>query len=461
MSQTNNSPPPSVLPVESELPVESSSLSNDNVDQEELNAENLNWVNTNYDEFASFDPASISRKTRRRTNKQEQSILETAFQTNQRPDIATREKLAKELGMGTRAIQIWFQNKRQTLKKKKAEPLIVPVHSDQEEDSDEKGPGFTVLKISDCRVVKRPQISWPENAKTSPPLKADVEIPVYHRKKSCGYPSREVDLQEHKRRKSFSRNIPQLNTSQQLLVSESTAYESEGVRGSIERRRLSDLSDYSNPLPLTPETPSTTFIDKPIPSLSKGAFLLSPSFSATCATNALTTIEPLNSTNSQSTKGVSSGWSPVRSQAYTPLSPFSHSPQSFQLPPITPIQGPGISPLAYQHNSHTNPSSMDPLILPPPLIPEESTHHGVSDGHSRHQPLPSLRTLPENHDLSLSPLVLRDPASPMIHFPGSSSKMMTNQGQTSPFFLSDPMAPLSLKFSSIDEAQKEKIRPRV
>ncbi|ORX90523.1 Homeodomain-like protein, partial [Basidiobolus meristosporus CBS 931.73] len=56
-------------------------------------------------------------KTRRRTNKQEQAILESSFKINQRPDIATRESLAKELGMSTRAIQIWFQNKRQTLKK--------------------------------------------------------------------------------------------------------------------------------------------------------------------------------------------------------------------------------------------------------------------------------------------------------------------------------------------------------
>ncbi|KAK9702199.1 hypothetical protein K7432_011362 [Basidiobolus ranarum] len=133
-----------------------------------------------------------------------------------------------------------------------------------------------------------------------------------------------------------------------------------------------------------------------------------------------------------------------------------------QIPPITPVQGPGISPLAYQHSPHMNPYNMDPLILPPPLVPDESTNrHKIPSGHARNHSLPSIRTLPENHDLSLSPLVLKDASSPMVYFPGSASKLMASQDAASPMFLPDPISPSSLKLSSIDQAQKEKIRPRV
>ncbi|ORX90776.1 hypothetical protein K493DRAFT_150032, partial [Basidiobolus meristosporus CBS 931.73] len=56
-------------------------------------------------------------KKRRRTNRQEQVVLERSFQANSRPDTTTREKLASQLGMTMRAVQIWFQNKRQTTKR--------------------------------------------------------------------------------------------------------------------------------------------------------------------------------------------------------------------------------------------------------------------------------------------------------------------------------------------------------
>jgi len=77
----------------------------------------LNWVNalpSHFDTTSSEHP----RKRRRRTNREELEILEDAFAKNFLPDAATRQELSERLGMSVRAVQIWFQNRRQTLRKK-------------------------------------------------------------------------------------------------------------------------------------------------------------------------------------------------------------------------------------------------------------------------------------------------------------------------------------------------------
>lgn len=58
------------------------------------------------------------KQRRRRTNREELSILEAAFRENHLPDARARELLAEKLAMTTRAVQVWFQNKRQTMRKR-------------------------------------------------------------------------------------------------------------------------------------------------------------------------------------------------------------------------------------------------------------------------------------------------------------------------------------------------------
>ncbi|KAF9389372.1 hypothetical protein CPC16_005827 [Podila verticillata] len=77
----------------------------------------LNWVNALPSHFETTVP-SLPRKRRRRTNREELEILEDAFARNLLPDAATRQQLGARLGMSVRAVQIWFQNRRQTLRKK-------------------------------------------------------------------------------------------------------------------------------------------------------------------------------------------------------------------------------------------------------------------------------------------------------------------------------------------------------
>ncbi|KAF9404471.1 hypothetical protein BGZ94_004153, partial [Podila epigama] len=77
----------------------------------------LNWVNALPSHFEST-VTNLPRKRRRRTNREELEILEDAFARNLLPDAATRQQLGARLGMSGRAVQIWFQNRRQTLRKK-------------------------------------------------------------------------------------------------------------------------------------------------------------------------------------------------------------------------------------------------------------------------------------------------------------------------------------------------------
>ncbi|KAF9196020.1 hypothetical protein BGZ50_002528 [Haplosporangium sp. Z 11] len=97
----------------------------------------LNWVNalpSHFDSASSGHP----RKRRRRTNREELEILEDAFAKNLLPDAATRQELGERLGMNVRAVQIWFQNRRQTLRKKS---ISSSVHDAGSEDDVSRSEG--------------------------------------------------------------------------------------------------------------------------------------------------------------------------------------------------------------------------------------------------------------------------------------------------------------------------------
>ena len=51
-------------------------------------------------------------KRRRRTSPTELAILEEEYRLNQKPDQGERAKVAQRLGMTSRAIQVWYQNRR-------------------------------------------------------------------------------------------------------------------------------------------------------------------------------------------------------------------------------------------------------------------------------------------------------------------------------------------------------------
>ncbi|KAG0348004.1 hypothetical protein BG004_006380 [Podila humilis] len=101
----------------------------------------LNWVNALPSHFEATVPC-LPRKRRRRTNREELEILEDAFARNLLPDAATRQQLGARLGMSVRAVQVWFQNRRQTLRKKSISSSTHTGSSEDDvsnSDSDSKG----------------------------------------------------------------------------------------------------------------------------------------------------------------------------------------------------------------------------------------------------------------------------------------------------------------------------------
>ncbi|KAJ3043831.1 hypothetical protein HDV00_004239 [Rhizophlyctis rosea] len=83
----------------------------------------LKWFTSTQQHFNPDDSTPLDRKRRRRTTKNEQDILEAVFRETPLPNAALREQLANETGMTPRGVQVWFQNRRQSLKKKIAERI--------------------------------------------------------------------------------------------------------------------------------------------------------------------------------------------------------------------------------------------------------------------------------------------------------------------------------------------------
>ncbi|KAJ9122582.1 hypothetical protein QFC22_002011 [Naganishia vaughanmartiniae] len=85
------------------------------------------------------------QKKRRRTSPEELKILEDAYLVNTLPSSEDRTRLAERTGMTPRAVQIWFQNKRQTEKRKLTQSMypnvmIIPIHRHQH-SVEQPGPG--------------------------------------------------------------------------------------------------------------------------------------------------------------------------------------------------------------------------------------------------------------------------------------------------------------------------------
>lgn len=58
---------------------------------------------------------------RRRFNDEQIKSLENMFETESRPELRTKQQLAKRLGLEPRQVAIWFQNKRARSKSKQLE----------------------------------------------------------------------------------------------------------------------------------------------------------------------------------------------------------------------------------------------------------------------------------------------------------------------------------------------------
>jgi hypothetical protein len=124
--------------------------------------------------FPGGFPDQHNKKKRQRTSPDQLAILEQIFQTDKMPSQQTRVQLADQLGMSSRRVQIWFQNKRAKVKRGLGkssdgfqQPPMSP-HLDIDRD------GCTSLSSSSCLSEPSsplvPDSSFHGSPSSSPPL---------------------------------------------------------------------------------------------------------------------------------------------------------------------------------------------------------------------------------------------------------------------------------------------------
>jgi len=77
-------------------------------------------------------PDQHNKKKRQRTSPDQLAILEQIFQTDKMPSQQTRVQLADQLGMSSRRVQIWFQNKRAKVKRGSVKTETTPLHDSRD-----------------------------------------------------------------------------------------------------------------------------------------------------------------------------------------------------------------------------------------------------------------------------------------------------------------------------------------
>ncbi|KAK4556846.1 Homeobox protein yox1 [Recurvomyces mirabilis] len=71
----------------------------------------------------NLDDRPLGRQKRKRTSPDDQAALEAAYKLDPKPDKAARLELVKRVALGEKEVQIWFQNRRQS-SRRKSRPLL-------------------------------------------------------------------------------------------------------------------------------------------------------------------------------------------------------------------------------------------------------------------------------------------------------------------------------------------------
>ncbi|GAB7365951.1 hypothetical protein MBLNU230_g7279t1 [Neophaeotheca triangularis] len=70
-----------------------------------------------------IDNKALTRQKRKRTSPEDQAVLEAAYKRDPKPDRAARLEIVDQVALGEKEVQIWFQNRRQS-SRRKARPLL-------------------------------------------------------------------------------------------------------------------------------------------------------------------------------------------------------------------------------------------------------------------------------------------------------------------------------------------------
>lgn len=120
----------------------------------------------------SIDNVPLARRKRRRTSPNELSILNAEFELGSTPNKSRRLEIASRVSMSEKAVQIWFQNKRQSLRKA----------SNHEKEVTELPPTPPISMLMQSTPIKAasgpvsPSASAPGSASGLPTLPVDNQL---------------------------------------------------------------------------------------------------------------------------------------------------------------------------------------------------------------------------------------------------------------------------------------------
>ena len=89
----------------------------------------------------AIDNAPLARRKRRRTSPHELNLLNKEFEIGTTPNKMRRIEIAKKVHMTEKAVQIWFQNKRQSIRKQSScekEVLVLPMTNVSEQQQQQQ-----------------------------------------------------------------------------------------------------------------------------------------------------------------------------------------------------------------------------------------------------------------------------------------------------------------------------------
>jgi len=125
--------------------------------------------------FPGGFPDPNNKKKRQRTSPDQLAILEQIFQTDKMPSQQTRVQLADQLGMSSRRVQIWFQNKRAKVKRGKSSDGFQPPSSPSLDIDDGGSPSSLTLSSSSC--LSEPSSPVPDSSPLSSPSPSSSPSP--------------------------------------------------------------------------------------------------------------------------------------------------------------------------------------------------------------------------------------------------------------------------------------------
>lgn len=198
----------------------------------------------------------FARQKRKRTSVEDAAILAAAYQRDPKPDKAARLELVSKVALGEKEVQIWFQNRRQT-SRRKSRPLlpheIAQYQMSRAGDPDNVQEFHLEQKNLETDVVTAPRSSSLERPESSPSRDPDRERESEAEPAST--PQSEVAAQIKSPSSHEHRDLPSFLPSTPAPQTSITSIDSLANRSTVPSLRYS----FSEQPPLTPPMASINY----------------------------------------------------------------------------------------------------------------------------------------------------------------------------------------------------------